>query len=195
MYFYTFLLFDHPSHAQICAAGEVTGKLQLSGMYWWKKLHEKLLPWIELGGLLFGQLDSNSARPFYLVGPDQSTHEIRRWIPAYESFQLAHLQNSLLHMYYTLLHKLSVLNAFCSKWGVCTSAASAAREFQVSPSLSSRCRTSRDPAIIRWPLASTSWGARRASLESGCECMINYGKWAANRRHTHRIIYIDITRF
>ena len=84
---------------------------------------------------------------------------------------------------------------FCSKWGVCTSAASAAREFQVSPSLSSRCRTSRDPAIIRWPLASTSWGARRASLESGCECMINYGKWAANIRHTHRIIYIDITRF
>ena len=98
MYFYIFLLFDHPSHAQICAAGEVTGKLQLSGMYWWKKLHEKLLPWIELGGLLFGQLDSNSARPFYLVGPDQSTHEIRRWIPAYESFQLAHLQNSLLHI-------------------------------------------------------------------------------------------------
>ena len=100
MYFYTFLLFDHPSHAQICAAGEVTGKLQFSGMYWWKKLHEKLLPWIDLGGLLFGQLDSNSARPFYLVGPDESTNEIRTWIRAYESFQLAHLQNSL-HMYYT----------------------------------------------------------------------------------------------
>ena len=156
MYFYTFLLFDHPSHAQICAAGEVTGKLQLSGMYWWKKLHEKLLPWIDLGGLLFGQLDSNSARPFYLVGPDESTNEISHVNPCIRKFPIGTPSKFSSHV----LHKFGAFCKFCSEVFAHQHVSS-----RCLPSLSSRCRTSRDPAIIRWPLASTSWGARRASLE------------------------------
>lgn len=183
MPFYISLLFDHPSHAQICAAGEVTGKLQLSGMYWWKKLHEKLLPWIEL---LFGQLDSNSARPFYLVAPDQSTNEIRRWIHASESFQWAHLEI----LFYTCMTPIRVERSVASEVFAQLHASSRCLPLWVPGVVLQGTRRSSDDL---WHLRAGEHAEPRLS-ESTAEnvWLMNYGKWAAKIRHTHRIRYIEL---
>ena len=89
-----------------------------------------------------------------------------------------------------VLHKFGAFCKFCS-------------EVFAHQHVSSRCLPLWVPGVVLqgtrrssddlWHLRAGEHAEPRLS-ESGCECMINYGKWAANIRHTHRIIYLDITR-